>query len=292
MENAQAVVVGGRVYVGGGRTTKNETASNIYVYDLDTWEILESPAQQSALTAYQEKLVLIGGMDVTTKKVTNEIWVFEEIWVQPLPPMPTSRRSATAVTVQDNIIVAGGYNSGLLEYLDIVEVYSSDQQWCTADRIPKSCYNMKSVLSNDFIYLMGGAGQGKWVFQCSVKSLLETCKHGARARSPSPVRTANKLQSTVWKRLPNSPFDHCCVAAFGGAIAAIGGERFLSYKSSFYMYDPLTHAWVHAGEMPVPTSSTCTTTLPDGELLVIGGSSKNSRFSPLVYKATLEFEID
>ena len=90
MFNAQAVVLNNKVYVGGGNDTIEATlaasvttAPNIYTYD-----------------------------------PTTDTWVFEEgeqTWTQPLPLMLTGRWRASAVSYQDYLIVASGYNySGYL----------------------------------------------------------------------------------------------------------------------------------------------------------------------------------
>ena len=118
MRHVQAVVLNNKVYVGGGFTLDCTTSSNIYIYDptIDTWETLQSPTRYSTLTTYHNKLLLVGGLEVSTDEATNQLWVFEEgeqTWTQPLPPMPTRRRGASAVSTQDHLIVAGGYsNSG------------------------------------------------------------------------------------------------------------------------------------------------------------------------------------
>ena len=98
MFNVQAVVLNNKVYVGGGFTGDVTAAANIYTYDptTDTWETLQSPTRYSALTTYHNKLLLVGGLEVSTGQATNQLWVFEEgEQTQPLPPMPTRRATKT-----------------------------------------------------------------------------------------------------------------------------------------------------------------------------------------------------
>ena len=162
MYGAQAVVLNNKVYVGGGYTGDDTTSSNIYTYDptMDTWETLQSPTRYSALTTYHNKLLLVGGVeDYSTGQTTNQLWVFEEgerTWTQPLPPMPTRRYGASAVSTQDHFIVAGGQNDNCGP-LNTVEVFDG-QQWVTADPLPKSCSFMNSTSHDGHYYLMGGNG--------------------------------------------------------------------------------------------------------------------------------------
>ena len=277
MRDAQAVVLGNKVYVGGGVTSTLATDCNIYSCDFTgdiTWKTLKSPTRRSALTTYQERLVLVGGVDPSTDTTTNQLWVRkdDETWTQPVPPMPTPRRGASAVRIKQHLIIAGGEGR---TYSNVVEVYNG-QQWVRTDPLPKCCYYVKSTLHDDFLYLMGGSFQDKSVFQCSVQDLIKQA-------TPHPPK-----QST-WNTIRDAPYRYCSVANFGGALVAVGGYD-NRLKNSLHMYDPLTQSWLHAGEMPMAIAATCTIILPSGEMMVIGGQTKDTTGSPLVYKASLEMQ--
>ena len=283
MRDAQAVVLNNKVYVGGG-FTQYHTPHTIYAYDptMDTWETIQSPTYYSALTTYHNKLLVVGGREASTGQTTNQLWVFEEgeqTWTQPLPPMPTRRWGASAVSTQDHLIVAGGYNySGRL---DTVEVFDG-QQWVTADPLPVSCSWKKSTSHDGHYYLMGGSGQGTSVFYTSLQSLVD------KATQHPPTSPTNTDQPSVWKTLPNTPHEHSSTTIFGGALVAVGGYP---NQSSLHLYSPLTQSWLPAGEMPVGVHYTCTVTLPTGEMMVIGGRTINTDYySPLVYKAREELQ--
>ena len=277
--DAQAVVLNNKVYIGGGDTL-DDTA--IYTYDLtkDRWETLHGPTRYSALTTYHNKLLLVGGREASTGQTTNQLWVFEEgeqTWTQPLPPMPTRRRRAAAVSIQDHLIVAGGYDS---KHLDTVEVFDG-QQWVTADPLPVSCCNMKSASHDGDYYLMGGWGQDTSVFYTSLQSLVD------KATQHPPTSPTNTDQPSVWKTLPNTPHQRSSTAIFGGALVAVGGHP---NRSSLHLYSHITQSWLPTGEMPVGVHSNCTVTLPTGEMMVIGGVTSNTLWSPHVYKALAKLQ--
>ena len=283
MRDAQAVVLGNKVYVGGHTPTAATDCNilgicNIYSCNFTgdiTWKTLKSPTRWSALTTYQERLVLVGGVDPSTDTPTNQLWVMEEegTWTQPLPPMPTPRSRASAVSTQHYLIVAGGVDDLSNIHVDVVEVYNG-QQWIRIDPLPKHCYFIKSILHDDFLYLMGGLGQGKSVFQCSVQALIKQV-------GPHPPK-----QST-WNTIRDAPYDYSSVSTFGGVIVAVGGSDNIRFKNSLHMYNPLTQSWVYAGKMPMAVDSTCTVTLPSGEMMVIGGRTEDTDYSYLVYKVSL-----
>ena len=236
------------------------------------------PTRLSALTTYHNKLLLVGGREASTGQTTNQLWVFEEgeqTWTQPLPPMPTRRWGASAVNIQDHLIVAGGYNRG---NLNTVEVFDG-QQWETADQLPVSCCNMKSASHDGHYYLMDGWGQ--YVFYTSLQSLVD------KAIQHPPTSPTNTDQPSVWKTLPNTPNPHSSTTIFGGALVAVGGRP---NRSSLHLYSPLTQSWLPAGEMPVGVDCTCTVTLPTGEMMVIGGRTRDTFNSPLVYKARVKLQ--
>ena len=148
------------------------TASNIYTYDptMDTWEALQSPTKYSALTTYHNKLLLVGGCigEASTCQTTDQLWAFEEgeqTWTQPLPPMPTRRCGASAVSTQDHLIVAGGLNN-LGRSLNKVEVFDG-QHWVIADPLPKSCSNIKSTshMHDGHYYMMGSVETRDFQYQ-------------------------------------------------------------------------------------------------------------------------------
>ena len=278
MHDAQAVVLNNKVYVGGGITGSNTTAANIYTYDptMDTWGTLQRPIRYSALTTYHNKLLLVGGRETSTGQVTNQLWVFEEgeqTWTQPLPPMSTSRRQASAVSYQDYLIVTGGYNPSDGR-LNTVEVFDG-QQWVAADPLPERCSFMKSTSHDGHYYL----GYHHSVISTSQQSLVE------KATQHPPTSPSNTDQLSVWKTLTDTPHECSSTSIFGGALVAVGGYP---RQSSLHLYFPLTQSWLPAGEMPLGVHDTCTITLPTGEMMVIGGWTRDTTCSPLVYKACVK----
>ena len=138
---------------------------------------------------------------------------------------------------------------------------------------------MKSTLHNGEWYLMGGVGQGKSVFCASVDSLIAT------------AGSSEGEGGSVWKTLPEAPFEFSDIAMYGNLLLAIGGaiegRDSLTPQSAIYGFITGTQSWVHIGNLPVAIESTCSIVLPSSELLVVGGQSESGIFSSSVFKATL-----
>ena len=273
MYHAQAVIVNDKVYVGGGWTVRDELAYSICSFDYHrrNWTTFSSPARRSALTIYQSELVLVGGERHPTGELTNELWVLEdqEAWNQVLSSMPTKRWGATAVCRENRLIVAGGVGTG--GPLDVVELYDN-KQWSCIDPLPKPSYFMKVVSHDDFFYLSGGEGQGTSVFSTSLPAAIT---------GPSPPT------QTIWQTLPDVQYQFSSIALLQSSLINIGGG-FPWPTASLYYYCTQTKKWNKLkSELPEPVHSTCSITLPTGEIIIIGGSG-NDGYSQHVYRGTVK----
>ena len=281
MGDAQAVWLGGKLYVGGRVTGSRRDGARLYVYTgpTTTWRKINTPVYWFSLITYQSQLVLVGGKEYVGEgrggPVTNKLWILtEHEWKETLPSMTTKRHSASAVVFADNILVVAGGDDDKGRVIDIVEVYNS-HHWAEAQCLPKPCYRMKSTVLSGHWYLMGGVGPGKEVYYTSLNSLVASC------------RPRKKHLPFVWKRLTNVPCEYFSAAVFGNRLIAVGAGYSQS-NSSIHAYSPHTQSWVHMGDMPVELYSTCTSVLPTGKLMVIGGWSRSSMGGvSCVYEATL-----
>ena len=261
--NAQAVVLGKKVYLGGGSMNPMlPPRLLIYGFTEDSWDTIDTPTQWYALATYHSKLVLVGGRDPNTKKATNQLWVLDEQnrWTQPLPPMTTKRYKASAVSLGDHLIVACGQGCSDVCPLDEVEMYNG-HQWKKVESLPRGCTWMKSTLHERNWYLAGGIRQGSEVYQTSLESLIVTSEGAG--------------QTSVWKKLPDAPLELSATVMFRDQLITIGGGKPLS--SAIHAYSPSTNSWVHVGDLPIDCHchSTCAVVLPTGELLVVGGENES-----------------
>ena len=183
--------------------------------DMQLLTTMRSPTHESALTTYQGRLVMVGGREVATGD-TNKLWSLQDdgTWAEDLPPMPTRRRSATAVSTGHHLLVAGGVGEDRRE--TAVEVFDG-KRWSTTEPLPVGFCDMKSAHLNGEWYLMGGWRQGCSVFSASVAALLAS---------------ACKVEGThsVWRTLPEAPLMFSSPAAFGSLLLAIGGVGEFSFS--------------------------------------------------------------
>ena len=239
----QAVCLEDKVYLGGGKLF-------IYIPTTDTWASKDTPVRGFALVVYHSQLVLVGGLMIDRRSVTNKLWTLDRHYQlkETLPPMTVRRRWASAVEYSNNIIVAGGRNDQDI-HIDIVEVYNG-HNWAKAQSLPIACSKMNSAILNGHWYLAGGEGQGEKVYYASLESLIASCQPGGRQ---------------LWHRLADAPHMLSILAVFGNRLVAIG-----HITSSIHVYSPYSRLWVHDGDFAGGASADAAAVLPSGDLMVAG----------------------
>ena len=267
----EAVVIEGKVYVGGGSVREfgdcNETVM-VYNIEQDEWSLL--PPYQFywfGMTSVNNQLVLVGG---TAAERTNLLGVWDEeshTWAHPFPPMNTKRSGPAVVTYNNRwMVVAGGFNG--IDCLKSVEVLDIDtRKWFHAASMPLSHeqYKLSSVTIGNMWYLIDGFGYTERVLCAALDDLIVT----ASLSAVTPIQP-------VWKLLPIIfLLEGSTAITLHGALIALGGSHIRS--KCFYTYQPSSKSWVKAGEMPVERHQCACAILPSGELFVVGGSGGTSR---------------
>lgn len=275
MRDAQAVLLGDKVYMGGGKTPEGpSTKLLIYNFSMDSWDEISTPVQSFGLAVYHSQLVLVGGVDPYQNSVGNKIWVLDEKhrWIDStIPDMPTERFAASVASMDDYLIVAGGNKGGDNGHLDVVEVYDG-HEWRTVQSLPQSCSQMKSVVHEGFWYLTGGVGQGTKVFYASLESLTAPYLGGADQR-------------LIWESLPDAPFEYSTPVIFGMQLTTmVGGTR-----SSIHVYSHCAKTWVHVADLPVAYDFVYSLVLPNRELLMVGGKAHGGSSSH-IFRAKIQGE--
>jgi DNA-binding CsgD family transcriptional regulator len=162
-----AAVIGGKIYVPGGRQASGKVTNILEIYDprKDLWEEGASlPVAMSAyaLVAFEGKLYQFGGWD--GNRYLDTVLVYDptrDAWTTG-SPMPTGRGFAGAAVVDGKIFVVGGFNGA--KALAVNEVYYPDRDqitdipWEKAANLPEGRYAMGFSSLTDMLYLVGGKG--------------------------------------------------------------------------------------------------------------------------------------
>lgn len=247
--------------------------------DLKSWTTLSTPSYWFALTTYLSQLVLIGGIEVSSKQITSKLWTSDNgsKWKSSLPSMPMARSFASAVTVGDPecLVVAGGEKQDHTPST-VVEVFAKNA-WSSLQSLPKRCYDLKFSCHNDVLHVMGGYGQDtSFMYWCKVQSIQQVAK------------TKDK-KFHLWNRF-NLPLLSSCSASFGQQLIVFGILIGLDC-TKIYAHQSGRRSWVHVGNMPIELRNIFSINLHKQHLVVIGvDEDSQKRRKRRVFKLSLRGE--
>ena len=279
MRAAASVVLEGKFYVGGGETPNFQTDCTLYEYDINglvqKWTALPiCPVAYYGLGIVNRSLVLIGGMDVSTRCASDKLFLWDKDkqgWVPSLPRMPTARQHPSVSMYDLLVIVAGGYRN--TKALAEVEVFDQATfQWQALPALPIPCAGATSCIVLDILYLIGGTLYGESGPQNTVQAFPLTS---------SPV-------NSKWVLCKDTPLTLTCAVPSSNYVLAVGG----SYSGStvpnraIHVYFPSLDRWELLCEMPTARNLCNASVLSAGKLLVFGG--KEDKMHPVEYGSTVE----
>ena len=306
MERPQAVVMGEKVYIGGGATDSVEDCNQVFQYDpsRNGWSRLPPHHVIGfAMAQFEGNLITVGG-GIPDGGVTGKVYRFKEEfqkWEEFLKPMPTGRLCPSVTTTQSTIVASGGAAdvSDGDDYYDTVEVYTSEtSQWHTTDPLPVPCGGMTSVTIADTWYLLGGIDTDDkgltTVLYTSLTTLIQ------KATSPTHQSAS---PTSVWKTLPDTPLVGSATASLSGNLLAVGGlddetsddddndddDDKTPSSPALYVFLPLTNSWVRVttGDLPEPRYNCTAVQLSSNQLLVVGGNDNQDRSTKTVFLGSI-----
>ena len=270
--SVQSVVIGDTVYVGGGNADNDHDKCTVMKLEQDRWiELPEYTARYFAMTSFANQLVLVGGRDPRTIKLTNQLAAFESgEWTHPYPPMNVARNYTTAVSFNNHIIVAGGWDDkGLSSSVELLDVAS--RRWYIAQSLPNPRSELKSTLIGNTLYLMGGFDHTR-----ATKTVHHVDLNELIAKALSNLDTP-----TLWQTLQEVPLVFSAPLSIGRSLLAVGGrDDRVNPGSSIHLYQPDTRRWVKVGDLPTARFYCTCSVLASGEVIVAGGTK---------YRNTVDF---
>lgn len=212
--DVSAAVVGGRVFVPGGRMASGEITDALEIYDprRDAWSLgtsLPVPLSQYALAAFEGKLYLFGGWNGTA--YVPSVYEYDpdsNAWTQ-RTPLPTACGSAAAAATNGGVLVMGGCDGqrtleANLEYIPERDA-SGGAPWLERAPLPEPRCGMGIASSGDLVHLLGG--------------------HSDSAGELAPLEY--EVLGDDWKALPSPGIAHWQAMGFvavGTNLIALGGE--------------------------------------------------------------------
>ena len=259
MECPQSVTIEGILYV----YDRERGYGDILRYDLhnEQWcEPLKYQHWGCGMTTLSSQLVMVGGLDVSTRKRSRMATVYspsQRSWKQPYPPMNTTRYWPAASTYHQHLVVTGGCDATWtdLATVEILNTSVSHSQWLSATLLPVRCRLMSAAIIHDMLYLLGGS-LGRQVLSVSLPALTQTDK-----------------PPTQWCTLSDAPLEYSAAIAVHGSLLAVGGSFGGQRSSAIHAIHVCNqeNSWNKVGDLPTEQTYCACCLLPSREILVAGG---------------------
>ena len=264
VSDAQAVVIGEKVYIGGGEAEGGDYKIWEYTIEGGQWREIETPVQYFAVAVVNNQLIIIGGEDKEFSP-TNMVWELDSefgIWTQPFPEMPTARYWPSAVGYKRWVLVVGGDGERCVEVLDTVS-----KMWYTATPLPSNAIQPSLVVIEDTLHVL-------WRYS-AVSTSIQMLISDAVSQNPAND-TSDGPKPTEWQPRPDTPTKWPTITVLNGSLIAMGSNP---VSSTIAMYLPQTEQWLRVAELPTPCRSCTCATLPETvELMVIGGMNEEDDY--------------
>ena len=272
----QCVAIDEAVFVGGGTAIRYSDSRTVMMLDLqqDQWTKLpQYNAERFAMTAFDKKLILIGGwVRKGLQGAVKEVAVFESEsgkWLYLYPPLNIARYGSTAVSYKNHIVVCGGIGGNALHTtLSSVEVLDMELKiWHTADPLPHPWTKLQSTILASTLYVMGGVDDDS-------EPTARVCKANLNdlIGNTTPQK-AEQASSTLWQSIEDTPYERSAPLGVGGHLLAIGGEPTSPTSkriTPIYLYQPDTKRWVKVETVENLGLSNCTCTQLNGNIFMTG----------------------
>ena len=273
VSDAQVVVVGGKVYIGGGVAEGSHYKILEYTIQGGHWREIVTPVAWFGMAVVNNQLLVIGGEDEEGRD-TNQVWALDSAsgdWKQPFPAMPTARWGLSAVVYKRWVLVVGGYRERCVEVLD-----TATNKWYVATPLPDDALRPSLTVIQDTLYVVWG----RPAVSLSIPILISD----AVSQRPT-THASSSPQSTKWQPLPDTPTINPATTSLQGSLVAVGGDL---PSSSIAMYLPHMEQWLEVAQLPTPHQYCTCAILPETQqLMVIGGQDENEKYVKNIDLCTL-----
>ena len=286
---AQAMVVGRKVYIGGGGVEDSVYKILEYTIQGGQWREVKTPVTSFGMAVVNDQLLIIGGRE--KGRITNQVWALDSVsgawtepfpamptaldsvsgaWTQPFPAMPTARKCLSAVGYKRWVLVVGGYGERCVEVLD-----TATNKWYMATPLPNNAFRPSLTVIQDTLYVVWGRS----AVSLSIPILISD----AMSQRPT-THTSSGPQSTEWQPLPDTLAQYPATTSLLGSLVAVGGNP----ASSIAMYLPHMEQWLEVAQLPTPRQiCTCVIVPETQQLMVIGGVNRNGTYIKSIDFCTL-----
>ena len=254
-----------------GGAPDRETYYYVYVYDINSnqWDRLPPPGQHKGiLQIINNKLTVIGGVDNTTKKITNKVTTCNNNnWSNEYPNLLKARLKPGVLTHLDYVIIAGG-QLDVNTFSDDIELlnYKQSSHWViTRMKLPEAMWRPSLTISNDTLYIVGysraNGNRTNAAYAVSVDMVT----------SSATQLTSN--QTAHWTKLPPAPYYGTAIIPNSCPPTIIGGKVQDVPTDDITVFDVPNNSWKKIASLTTARAATAVVPINHDSILVIGGTT-------------------
>jgi hypothetical protein len=254
--NPSAGVIGGKLFVMGGRSAGYFNVNEEYDPAADVWTVkagMPTARQQFSIGVAGGKLYAVGGHNGGYLKANEEYDPETNTW-SVKAGMPEARDAISAAVIKDKVYVAGGayMGNGVNTNFEYDPVLNT---WETKASMPTARHSLATGVVGGKLYAMGGAFTG--------------------GRNTSVNEEYDPVSDT-WslKALMPTPRGNFATGMIGGKLYAVGGQGNTvsgsAHLNANEEYDPLSDIWSIRAGMPTPRDGLAVGVI-GGRLYAAGG---------------------
>ena len=278
-----ATIHNSKVYISAFYRDRNgKLITTVLVYSTDElkWSTLPEQRPGAAIAVVIKHITLIGGMDVSTGKVTNTLSTLHEEegrWIQVLPPMPTGRYRPSVIYHDSFLLVTGGVAEDVSTVLNTTDVLDlTTMKWSTPKGLilPVPLHQHRLALCGEYLYLLGGTTVHPRQSPEDYNSQAWRAKLSDVKQTAAPQHS--QPQGGVWTRIGDPPTLCPTPVSCEWALYTVGGvTRVGKPISTVYTYITDRNQWVSVGDMIIGRFWHCAVPLSSNTIFIAGGNVVN-----------------
>ena len=278
--NHTAILLEGKVYIGGGNEGTGTPSYRIDVYNPadNSWSPtpIITPYCNFAMTTLNKRLIIAGGQD-KRHKVTSMVFSLDGD-LKKYTKMVTPRGLATAAGHQGTLIITGGEGDRHKKISSTELFDSSTGQWYATGHLPLPHCRLQAVIVNNNLYLLGGIDLCDDYSPAVYTASLDTL-------SSHTLRWESHTEYLICRTSPVSIQDRHLLVI--GGTKDIIDHHFMPTRD-IRMFDKVSQNWMFTGYLRSARWAAAAVFVSDNTIIVFGGLNDTNDCTNTVWIGSCE----
>ena len=222
---------------------------------------------------------MISGFDASTRKVTNQVWSWDEEnkeWRNTIPSMSKPRWGPGVVQTNSVVVVLGGCSNYGIVLSTVDVLHTATLEWTTSPllKLSRPMWFMSTATCVGHLYIACGRDRDdretKRVFKLSLDRLEQ---------SVAKQHVQDDPPQCQWIEVENTPFYSSGLLPTSHHPLVVGGRDSSGNSSSaISVFDSSANKWSTVGHCSVACRRPCLLSVSSSSFLVLGGYTDPKNF--------------